>query len=101
MAALRPFYFDPLSDWTKGKKKLETGEEGNEKAVEILKNVEDKLNGLVKSKKKEEEERKRKSKSSSSVNLPLSVEGQVQFLINEATSQDNLSQMFVGWTPFL
>ena len=31
----------------------------------------------------------------------LSVEGQVEFLINESKSVDNLSKLFVGWSPWL
>jgi serine/threonine-protein kinase ATR len=33
--------------------------------------------------------------------LPLSVEGQAHRLIAEATSNENLVQMYVGWTPWL
>lgn len=35
------------------------------------------------------------------VALPLSVPGQVQKLIHEATSLENLAQMYIGWMPFL
>jgi len=98
MAALRPFLDDPLADWvkeSKTNKRMTTGEMFNEKAIETLKVIENKLNGLVESK-------NRNSKTaSSSINLPLSVAGQVQYLIDEATSYENLSQMFTGWAPFL
>ncbi|CAI5717392.1 unnamed protein product [Peronospora farinosa] len=33
--------------------------------------------------------------------LPLSVQGQVEKLIYEATSHENLAQMYIGWMPFL
>ena len=33
--------------------------------------------------------------------LPLSVQGQVQRLIEEATDNANLAQMYFGWTPWL
>lgn len=33
--------------------------------------------------------------------LPLSVQGQVDKLIHEATSHENLAQMYIGWMPFL
>ncbi|KAI9912292.1 hypothetical protein PsorP6_008991 [Peronosclerospora sorghi] len=33
--------------------------------------------------------------------FPLSVEGQVEKLIHEATSHVNLAQMYIGWMPFL
>lgn len=32
---------------------------------------------------------------------PLSVQGQVQRLIQQATSDENLSRMYIGWMPFL
>ena len=34
-------------------------------------------------------------------NLPLSVEGQVQRMITEAIAEENLAQMYCGWTPWL
>ena len=33
--------------------------------------------------------------------FPLSVQGQVDKLIQEATSTENLAQMYIGWMPFL
>ena len=33
--------------------------------------------------------------------LPLSVEGQVHKMISEATSSENLVQLYVGWMPWL
>ncbi|XP_017860221.1 PREDICTED: serine/threonine-protein kinase ATR [Drosophila arizonae] len=33
--------------------------------------------------------------------IPLSTEGQVNFLINEATKVDNLAAMYIGWGAFL
>ena len=35
------------------------------------------------------------------LNLPLSVEGQVNALIEEATSVDNLCQMYIGWAAYM
>ena len=32
--------------------------------------------------------------------LPLSVEGQVHRLIEEATAVENLVQMYIGWQPW-
>ena len=95
MSALRPFYFDPLLDWVpdgKHKKNDTGGEVINEKAVETLKSIENKLNGLV--------EARKKPNSKNTINLPLSVAGQGNFLIKEATSVDNLSQMYHGWAPW-
>jgi serine/threonine-protein kinase ATR len=33
--------------------------------------------------------------------LPLSVQGQVHRLISEATAEENLVQMYIGWQPWL
>ena len=33
--------------------------------------------------------------------LPLSINGQVDRLIKEATSELRLSQMYIGWMPFM
>jgi hypothetical protein len=33
--------------------------------------------------------------------MSLSVQGQVQRLIIEATAEENLCQMYFGWTPWL
>ena len=71
------------------------GEVINEKAVETLKGIENKLNGLVEARKKFSS-----NNSKNTINLPLSVAGQVQFLIKEATTVDNLSQMYQGWAPW-
>ncbi|XP_040572283.1 LOW QUALITY PROTEIN: serine/threonine-protein kinase ATR [Lepeophtheirus salmonis] len=98
-STLRPFLFDPLLDWmprhSKSAKTPSTAkvEAVNEKAVDALKNIERRLNGYVVCRKKNN----RKTPSS----MPLSVSGQVDFLINEAMSEDNLSQMYLGWAPYL
>jgi len=44
-------------------------------------------------------EGRRKGKSGRG--LPLQVEGQVASLIQEATSNVNLCQMYIGWAPYL
>lgn len=33
--------------------------------------------------------------------LPLSVEGQVNSLIEESTSIDNLCEMYIGWAAYM
>lgn len=43
---------------------------------------------------------RKKNVGKSRIELPLSVSGQVNFLIEEATSRDNLSQMFLGWSAY-
>ena len=91
MSALRPFYFDPLLDWKGKTSKTEAGEVVNTMAVETLKTIENKLNGLISS----------FGSKTVNMNMPLSVAGQVQYLIKEATSHENLSKMYLGWAPYL
>ncbi|QQP36516.1 Ataxia telangiectasia and Rad3 related, partial [Caligus rogercresseyi] len=71
-STIRPFAFDPLLDWmprtSKGKGSTPKGEDENEKAVEALKNIENRLKGYIVCRKKNN----RKTTSS----MPLSVSGQ-------------------------
>lgn len=57
-------------------------------AMEDIQNIELRLQGILKTRNK-------------SLSIPLSVEGQVDSLIQEATNVDNLCQMYFGWGPFL
>ena len=106
ISSLRPFVYDPLVDWLPkeggadynkrikaGDKSKETGEIVNETAVVTLKNISNRLKGLI-------EEKKQSGDSLSSNHIPLSVAGQVQHLIKEATAYYNLSQMYHGWAPY-
>eukprot|EP00795_Rhopilema_esculentum_P004649 gene4649-20929_t len=89
LSVLNTFIYDPLVEWTKDRRKqsVETGENTNEKAMSILRNVEDRLAGYCVSMK--------------NLRLNLSIEGQVHQLIKEATSLENLSQMYIGWAAYL
>ena len=106
MSTLRPFCFDPLVDWVKHKGKKQSpdsssgGEIVNDKGVETLKAIEERLDGKVKVAKSKRSNSQHKN-SNVMNDTPLSVTGQVGFLINEATSFENLSQMYYGWSPYL
>ncbi|KAI9332338.1 hypothetical protein BDR26DRAFT_645605 [Obelidium mucronatum] len=99
LAVLETFIHDPLCEWSKrtstsitnahriggqGGIKDFQGEAKNEEAVKHLTKIETKLKGVVKQ-----------------GLLALSIEGQVQELIAEATDPKNLSVMYIGWAPFL
>ncbi|KAF0298936.1 Serine/threonine-protein kinase atr [Amphibalanus amphitrite] len=85
MCVLRPFVHDPLVEWSKQERKTrDVGEIVNEKAQAHVGDIEQRLRGQVRSKLKP-------------VPIPLSVAGQVNYLIEEATSVDNLCQMYIGW----
>lgn len=73
MNILETLLYDPLLDWRT-----------QEKPQEHLKKVRDKIRGLLDDK-----------------SLPMNVHGQVDVLIQKATSEQNLSQMYAGWAPYL
>ncbi|VEN56457.1 unnamed protein product, partial [Callosobruchus maculatus] len=92
MSIVTPFVYDPLVSWTRsmGAPPLNNHnpERTNDEAVDHIKNIELRLQGTVKSRHK-------------TLTMPLSVEGQTNYLINEAISIDNLCQMYIGWGPYL
>ena len=51
-------------------------------------NIEQRLQGML-------------NKGSKRSGLALSVEGQVNYLIQEATNETNLSQMYIGWAAYM
>jgi len=94
MSVLKTFIYDPLVEWSKPPKgrssaAAESGEIRNEKAQTHVNNIEDRLRGILKSKMKPR------------AGLPLSVEGNVSFLIKEATDENNLCQMYIGWAAYM
>ncbi|KAI0215804.1 Serine/threonine-protein kinase ATR [Lamellibrachia satsuma] len=91
MSVLKTFIYDPLVEWSKparGRAALESGEIRNEKAQTHVNNIESRLKGILKNKMKPR-------------GLPLSVEGQVNHLIKEATSEGNLASMYIGWAAYM
>lgn len=91
MSVLETFLYDPLCEWSKGSKKALSPESSkepeseNEMAVKTLKAIDRKLRGFT----------------SHKFGFPLSTEGQVSELINQATNMDNLSKMYIGWAAFM
>ncbi|XP_043497369.1 serine/threonine-protein kinase ATR-like isoform X1 [Polistes fuscatus] len=90
LSVLTPFVYDPLVSWNKNQTGA-TGEKPNEKAVESIKNINRRLKGLVRS----------QGKKLENIALNLSVSGQVNQLILDATNIDNLCQMYFGWGAFM
>ncbi|KZC05824.1 Serine/threonine-protein kinase atr [Dufourea novaeangliae] len=90
LSVLTPFVYDPLVSWNKNQTG-ESGEKTNEKAVEHIKNIEQRLKGLIRS----------HGKKLENIALNLSVEGQTNHLILEATNIDNLCQMYFGWGAYM
>ncbi|XP_025264576.1 serine/threonine-protein kinase ATR [Camponotus floridanus] len=90
LSVLTPFVYDPLVSWHKNQPG-DAAEKTNEKAVEHIKNIEQRLKGLI----------RYSVRKAENIALHLSVEGQTNHLILEATSIDNLCQMYFGWGPYL
>lgn len=95
MGVLESFLHDPMADWTKAKSRssgsthIRNNEEANGDvgnnvfATDMRRGVEKKLRGMF--------------GNGNEGELPLSIEGQVQRLILEATSPANLSEMYIWW----
>ncbi|XP_034530392.1 serine/threonine-protein kinase ATR [Notolabrus celidotus] len=94
MSVLKTFLHDPLVEWGKQSKGLsktqanETGEIVNEKAKTHVCDIDQRLQGVIKSRNKV-------------LGLPLSIEGHVHYLIQEGTDDKLLCQMYLGWGPYL
>ncbi|XP_049596564.1 serine/threonine-protein kinase ATR [Syngnathus scovelli] len=94
MSVLKTFLHDPLVEWSKQGRGLcktqanEMGEIVNEKAKTHVCDIEQRLQGVIKSRNKV-------------LGLPLSIEGHVHYLIQEATDDKLLCLMYVGWGPYL
>ncbi|GAO52708.1 hypothetical protein G7K_6779-t1 [Saitoella complicata NRRL Y-17804] len=82
MSVLETFLHDPLVEWNRRKRANQYALE-NEEGHRALENIRRKLEGYI-----------------GTEVLPLSVAGQVQELIRQATNPDLLAQMYVGWASF-
>nr|XP_022332154.1 serine/threonine-protein kinase ATR-like isoform X2 [Crassostrea virginica] len=98
MSVLRTFIHDPLVEWRKKSKnqkmnpadtELALGEIHNDQALVHVQNIESRLKGI------------RRGTMLKPRSVALSVEGHVNYLLQEATSIDNLCQMYVGWAAYL
>jgi serine/threonine-protein kinase ATR len=94
LSVLETLVHDPLAEWEKtkevksssssrSKRSNETNNKGASHARTIIRKVSEILEGY------------------SNSLLPLSVEGQVETLIQEATNPKNLGQMFLGWSSYM
>ncbi|XP_062843465.1 serine/threonine-protein kinase ATR [Trichomycterus rosablanca] len=94
MSVLKTFLHDPLVEWSKpvkGPSKTQANEFGeivNEKAKTHVLDIDQRLQGVIKNRNKV-------------MGLPLSIEGHVHYLIQEATDDNLLCLMYLGWGPYL
>ena len=81
---LRPFVFDPLiKNFRRGE-----NEPVNQDSLKAIQSIQRKLDGFVR-------------KYGSFVDIPLSTEGIVKIIIEESTSDENLSVMYFHWNPYI
>jgi len=106
LSVLEPFLSDPTVSWehlTRLNPQLSSSD-----AHAVLAMIDERLRGIynlrVPASKQHSSKRKKEpvvsNNSAEVMSLPLSVEGQVQKLIHEATSLNNLCVMYVGWQPY-
>lgn len=114
-SVLESFIHDPLVEWGRRGKATQSSTNAGKTAAElsserskqetrlVLRTIDDRLRGIYNL-----GDAVRPLVSASHRNLlpenetlPLSVQGQVDKLIYEATSHENLARMYIGWMPFL
>lgn len=93
MSVLKPFVYDPLVEWSKPSRDQRenpsiSGEITNEQAKVHVQNIEQRIRGRL-------------NRGSKRSGLDLSVEGHVNHLIQEATDEINLCQMYIGWAAYM
>lgn len=120
VSVLEPFIRDPTVAWGRtGRAQREiTGRQKaggavhdtvNSDAQQALERISERLDGIYNIAKIAEAIRQNRGTVPPSLapatagaeSLPLSVEGQVHRLIQEATSNENLVQMYIGWMPWM
>mmetsp|Transcript_26438 Transcript_26438/g.39180 ORF Transcript_26438/g.39180 Transcript_26438/m.39180 type:complete len:225 (-) Transcript_26438:136-810(-) len=109
LSVLEPFLKDPVIDWKRQRAQQKQGKSGGEnvEAKRSIKVTEGRLRGVYNL--RNPNTKKIRRTDGYSVNhedemahiLPLSVEGQVHRMIAEATSSENLVQLYVGWMPWV
>ena len=119
LSVLEPFTKDPVIDWRKSKvhqkqKQAQTHAKAQaqledfqkSRAKRAIKVIEERLMGIYNVKNNPNRKkllRKDLEGPDESITsmTPLSVEGQVHKMIAEATSNENLIQLYVGWMPWV
>merc|ERR1740139_932469 len=101
LSVLQPFVEDPVIDWKRQKSRQDKGSStllGDfASAQRSIKVIEERLRGIYNLR----NPKLKRSKEDDGSDLPLSVDGQVDRMIAEATSNENLVQLYVGWMPWV
>jgi len=112
LSVLEPFLKDPVIDWKRHRAQQKHGKSGSSHnetvaAKRSIQVINGRLQGIynlgnpnMKKIKRTDGYSVNQEDETSNI-LPLSVEGQVRKMISEATSSENLVQLYVGWMPWL
>lgn len=116
LSVLEPFIKDPVIDWkrtrTQQKSQTEPSERKSDRHVKeakrSIKVIDERLQGVYNLKNPNHKRVRRTDLRSAPSEmdvmanmLPLTVDGQVHKMISEATSSENLVQLYVGWMPWV
>lgn len=111
LSVLEPFLKDPVIDWKRHRSQQQSSsriasseERQTREAKRSIKVIDERLQGIYNLR---NPNYKRiclpayVEQGDDGHMLPLSVEGQVHKMIAEATSSENLVQMYIGWMPWI
>lgn len=108
LSVLEPFVKDPIINWKKhrGQQKTSPEKDSSIEAKQKLSVIEERLSGIYNLRNPNRKKVKRTDRLENQQDddlshpIPLSVEGQVHKMIAEATSSENLVQLYIGWMPW-
>ena len=109
LSVLEPFLKDPVIDWKRyrsqqqSQSKAANEEKQTREAKRSINVIDERLQGIY-NLRNPNYKRIRSIQAQQGEDghmLPLSVEGQVHKMIAEATSSENLVQMYIGWMPWI
>lgn len=115
LSVLEPFLKDPIIDWKRyrSQQRPSDGKHGSnqdrqsKEAKRSINVIDERLRGIYNLRNQNLKRVKRSDAVSTHDDnelthmLPLSVDGQVHKMIAEATSSENLVQLYVGWMPWI
>jgi serine/threonine-protein kinase ATR len=112
LSVLEPFVKDPVINWKRYRSQEATGFRANDsdltvEAKQKMSVIDERLRGIYRLRNSNMKKIRRVDRLDSQQDdelshpIPLSVEGQVHKMIAEATSNENLVQLYVGWMPWV
>lgn len=104
LSVLEPFLNDPVINFSSSKNQ-QKAQTASAKAADAMRKIDGRLKGMYNLTNPNFKKITRRDgvaqEDDDSSHIALSVEGQVQRMISEATSHENLVQVYVGWMPWI